>query len=135
MGGGRFPSSFTRRISILSVVTGVKQSRGLADQTVPPLLVFATPLPTTTIPPPPPPNPPGCRLSRSPVQSSLVQNPDNIYKLLDMTFSPSPYPQLTFLSAKCLIPFTTSRAILSFSTLVNVHSVPVELSVFFLLFC
>ena len=75
MGGGRFPSSFTRRISILSVVTGVKQSQGLADQTVPPLLVFATPLPTTTISPPPPPNPPGCRLSRSPVQSRVQSSP------------------------------------------------------------
>ena len=31
MEGGRFPSSFTRRILILSVLTGVKQSRGLAD--------------------------------------------------------------------------------------------------------
>ena len=41
--GGRFPSSFTRRILILSVLTGVKQSRGLADQTVPPLLVFTPP--------------------------------------------------------------------------------------------
>lgn len=65
---GRFPCSFTRRILILSVLNGVKQSRVLADQTLPPLLVFTTPPPPTTTNPP---NPPGCQLSRSPVQSRV----------------------------------------------------------------
>ena len=51
MEGGRFPSSFTRWILILSVLTGVKQSRDLADQTVPPLLVFIPPYQQQ--PPPP----------------------------------------------------------------------------------